>query len=261
MTATNEVVYTLDNTWEKARRRLTLLEEVFDPATTARLTDLGVTVGWRCLELGAGGGSITHWLCDRVGPAGSVTAVDLEPRFLRADPRPNLIVERRDIVADGVPGDGYDLIHCRALLMHLPNADDLVVDLVGRLRPRGAILLEEGDLSSTAAAASVRYADMWERCTAAAAKVGGNFHWGRQLPGRLAAAGVADMAATSETRVWPGGSAWCELTALTWEQMTPLLVADGCPSELVAAATAELFEPDRWFPAGAMVAAWGHRPG
>lgn len=260
MTATNEVTYTLDNTWEKARRRLTLLEEVFDPATTARLVELGVGPGRRCLELGAGGGSITRWLCDRVGPSGSVTAVDLEPRFLAADPRPNMIVERRDIIADGVPGAGYDLIHCRALLMHLPNADDLVVDLVGRLRPGGAILLEEGDLSPTATARSARYAEMWQRCTAAAATVGANFFWGAELPERLAAAGITDLAATSETRLYRGGSPWCELTALTWEQMTPLLLANGCPAELIAAATDELFEPDRLFPAGAIVAAWGHRP-
>jgi hypothetical protein len=34
--------------------------------------------GWRCLEVGSGGGSIAAWLCDRVGPDGSVLATDLD---------------------------------------------------------------------------------------------------------------------------------------------------------------------------------------
>ena len=93
------VAYVLDNTWDRERERLSLLESVWDPGTTARLTALGVAAGWRCLELGAGGGSITRWLCDRVGPTGVVTAVDLEPHFLEVDPRPNLEIHRHDILA------------------------------------------------------------------------------------------------------------------------------------------------------------------
>ena len=142
---TDQAAYTLDNTWENAQRRLSVLESIYDPGTTTRLTALGVDAGWRCLELGAGGGSIARWLCDRVGPSGSVTAVDLEPRFLEADPRPNLEIHRRDILAEGVPGDGYDLIHTRALIMHLPNRERLIADLVRRLRPGGVMLLEEAD--------------------------------------------------------------------------------------------------------------------
>lgn len=34
------------------------------------------------LDVGAGGGSISQWLCDRVGPEGSVVAVDADTRFL-----------------------------------------------------------------------------------------------------------------------------------------------------------------------------------
>jgi 2-polyprenyl-3-methyl-5-hydroxy-6-metoxy-1,4-benzoquinol methylase len=259
MTA-EEVSYTLDNTWEKAHRRLTLLESILDPQTIRRLTGLGVGPGWRCLELGAGAGSIARWLCDHVGPTGKVTAVDLEPRFLKAAPRPNLEILRRDVVADGVPGAGYDLIHARALLMHLPTRDELIADLVGRLRPGGAILLEEGDASSFATAESAAFVELWEACCAVAAKTGGDWYWAHRMPARLAAAGVTGVTAVAEYKIVPGGTLSTEFLALSWEQLTPLLLAEGFAADQIAAATAELSDPARWFPFCALVAAWGHCP-
>lgn len=258
--AADEAVYTLDNTWAKAHRRLTLLESVFDPWSTPKLSALGVDEGWRCLELGAGAGSITRWLCDRVGPTGTVVAVDLEPQFLEADPRPNLEIHRHDIVADGIPGDGYDLIHARALLMHLPTRDELIGELIGCLRPGGVILLEEADGYPFATAESSLYTELWDAACAVAAKAGGDWSWAHLLPGRLAAAGAIGVTAAVDATIVPGGAPWTELVALTYEQLTPLLVADGIPAELIATGTAELSDPTRWFPTCAVVAAWGRRP-
>jgi tRNA A58 N-methylase Trm61 len=50
------------------RERLAMLTQVADPISTRRLTELGVEPGWRCLEAGAGDGSVARWLADRVGP-------------------------------------------------------------------------------------------------------------------------------------------------------------------------------------------------
>lgn len=38
--------------------RFSGLEAIFDPATIGYLTGVGVTAGWACWEIGAGGGSI-----------------------------------------------------------------------------------------------------------------------------------------------------------------------------------------------------------
>jgi SAM-dependent methyltransferase len=254
-------VYTLDNTWEKAHRRLTLLEEIWDPGTLSRLTDLGVGPGWRCLELGAGGGSVTRWLCDRVGPSGSVTAVDLEPRFLEADPRPNLDIRRCDIVAEGVPGDGYDLIHARFLLIHLPEPERIVADLVSRLRPGGVILLEETDFAMVETADSDLYVEMWAGVCAAAANSGGDWNWGRHLPAALTAAGATGVTAVIDGFMFTGGDGTiAEMAGMTWEQLTPLMVEAGIAPERIAAATEELADPGRWFPAPLAVIVWGRRP-
>ena len=258
--ATAEVVYTLDNTWEKAHRRLTVLQSLGDRWTIPRLTALGVGPGWRCLELGAGAGSIARWLCDWVGPTGRVTAVDLEPRFLEADPRPNMEILRHDIVADGIPGEGWDLIHTRALLMHLPNRDELICELVGRLRPGGAILLEEADGRPFEAADSPAFRTVWQGCLSMAEKAGGDWSWGYLMPARLAAAGAVGVATAVDAEIFRGASLWAELFSLSFEQVAPLLVADGLPAEVIDAAIADLADPGRWFPSCAFVAAWGHRP-
>ena len=259
MTA-SEVVYTLDNTWEKAHRRLRLLESLFDRWTIPRLTAVGVGPGWRCLELGAGAGSIARWLCDWTGPTGTVTAVDLEPRFLELDPRPNMEVLRHDIVVDGIPGDGWDLIHTRALLMHLPNRDALIAELVSHLRPGGVILLEEADGYPFALSESPAFRAVWDACQWMAQRAGGDWAWGHMVPSRLAAAGALGIGAAVDTEMFRGGTLWGEFFGLSFEQLAPLLVADGLPAEVIETAIAELADPGRWFPSCALVAAWGHRP-
>jgi hypothetical protein len=59
------------------RPRLTLLEEAHDPLTLGQPDAIGVGEGWRCLDVGEGGGSATKMLAARVGPTGSVLAIDL----------------------------------------------------------------------------------------------------------------------------------------------------------------------------------------
>jgi hypothetical protein len=50
--------YALDNAWEQAKHRLKLLEQHLDLMTQRRLVRLGVSQGWRCLEVSGGGGSV-----------------------------------------------------------------------------------------------------------------------------------------------------------------------------------------------------------
>jgi SAM-dependent methyltransferase len=258
--AANDSTYTLDNTWEKAHRRLRLLERVFDPGTISRLTALGVGPGWRCLEVAGGAGSIATWLCDQVGESGTVTAVDLDPRFLELDPHPDLEIVRRDVVADGLPGDDYDLIHVRALLMHLPRPDDLIAAMAARLRPGGVLLAEEGDFHPMFTSTSDLYRELAEVCCDVVAATGGNWRWGRHLPASLTAAGLTGITVDTFSPIFRGGGLWSKLVDMTWEQLTPLLTGAGVTPELIAKATADVYDPNRWFPGCGLVAASGRRP-
>jgi SAM-dependent methyltransferase len=112
------------------------------------LDALRVEPGWRCLEVGAGGGSVAHLLADRIGPTGHVVAVDMNTRFLQSVDRSNIEVRRSDVRTDDLDG-GYDLVHTRFVLMHLPDAMDVVAKLMRALRPGGVFLFEEGDFTGT----------------------------------------------------------------------------------------------------------------
>ena len=120
--------------------RLALLERRFDAGTVRRLGDLGVRSGWRCLEVGAGHGSIARWLSEKVGRDGSVIAADIDTRFLTGLPD-NVDVRALDI-RDLEPEPDFDLVHCRALLMHLRDPADAIARIVAALRPGGVLLAE-----------------------------------------------------------------------------------------------------------------------
>jgi tRNA A58 N-methylase Trm61 len=76
------------------------LEAVLDPVTTRHLETIGVTEGWKCLEAGAGAGSVAQWLSTRVGSTGNVVAADIDTRLLKRLSFPNLEIRQHDIVND-----------------------------------------------------------------------------------------------------------------------------------------------------------------
>ena len=99
--------------------RLKLIEEFNDPFTFRQLDAIGVVEGSRCLEVGAGAGSVARWLSQRVGPAGEVVAADLDVRFLGDISAHNVEVRRCDITQDPIEPSSYDLVHARSVLTHL----------------------------------------------------------------------------------------------------------------------------------------------
>ncbi len=93
------------------RERLGLLERLRDPFSQRHLAALGIREGWRCLEVGAGHGSVARWLAEQVGPQGRVVATDINPRFLAEMELPNVEVLQHDIRADPLEPSTYDLAH------------------------------------------------------------------------------------------------------------------------------------------------------
>jgi SAM-dependent methyltransferase len=93
--------YLLSHTAEASeRKRLGLIERLADPMSQRDLAALGIQHGWRCLEVGAGHGSVARWLAEQVGPQGRVVATDINPRFLTEIELPNVEVRRHDIRTD-----------------------------------------------------------------------------------------------------------------------------------------------------------------
>jgi hypothetical protein len=97
--------YAFPHAGANERRRLELFAERLDPLTVRRIKALDLAPGARCLEVGGGRGSIARWLCRYAGPAGRVTATDLEPGFLSELSLPIMcpIVHRRIAVRSRGP--------------------------------------------------------------------------------------------------------------------------------------------------------------
>ena len=135
--------YAFPHTGADERRRLDLFAERLDPLTKRRVGGLGLPPGARCLEVGGGRGSVARWLCEHVGPGGHMTATDLDTGFLSELWLANLDVLRHDVHTDEFPAGSFDLVHARALLMHIPNRMATLRRMVSWLAPGGWLLAEE----------------------------------------------------------------------------------------------------------------------
>jgi len=144
--------YLLDNRQSQAGRRFEALASLLDPVTFRHLDGLGIGAGWRCWEVGAGGPSVPAWLAGRVGPTGSVVATDIDTSWLpaegdaRLDASPaRFEVRRHDVGVDDPPGSGFDLVHARLVLVHVPGRERALRSMVDALRPGGWLLVEDAD--------------------------------------------------------------------------------------------------------------------
>jgi SAM-dependent methyltransferase len=226
--------YLLDNRLDGADIRLAAIAELFDPVTFRHLDATGVTEGWRCWEVGAGGPSVSAWLAGRVGPDGSVVATDLDlSRF--GEPPTGVTAIVHDVTSDPPPGGPFDLIHARLVLVHLPERDAVMTTLVAALRPGGWLVLEDADpMLQPLACIDERGPDevlankVRAGFRALLADRGADLAFGRTLPARMRAAGIVDVTADAWFPVTDPVSAVLE--RVTVEQMREGLVVAGLAS-------------------------------
>ncbi|MFJ2604438.1 methyltransferase domain-containing protein [Streptomyces sp. NPDC091279] len=137
--------YLLDNRQAEAGERFAAFARLFDPTTFRHLEGLGVGPGWRCWEVGAGGTSVVSWLAEKVGPTGKVVASDIDTTRLAPVARPPVTVRVHDVGAEEPPGEGFDLVHARLVLVHVPDRERALRSMVQALRPGGLLLIEDAD--------------------------------------------------------------------------------------------------------------------
>ena len=258
--------YVFDHSWEGERDRLAALERIFDPGTIRHLDALGVRKGWRCLEVGAGAGSVARWLCGRVGPDGRVVVTDVETDFLGHLTEDFACAEvlRHDVVTDELEERAFDLIHTRLLLEHLSDRDLVLKRLVRALAPGGVILVEDFDWSSLAARPGPSEGVFERVCSALVELMEANGYtpwFGRRLPGELVDAGLERVRAEGRVMIGLPDTPEAAWWPLNFESVRPALVARGRVTdadidEFVALASTPGFT---WqYPV--MVAAWGWWP-
>ena len=256
---------------EAEDERLALLERIFDPLSRQRRSL--VQPGWRCLEVGAGRGSMAVWLAERVGDRGHVVATDIDVSYLKSLNRTNLEVHQHNMLDDPldtlVPGS-FDLVCSRLLLFWLAGKQETAIRrMVECLRPGGWLVDEDGDWGMVLPVdlshpLSTKYNAVW----------GGGEWWasrgydpifGRKLPVLFEDCGLENIRHEANTEVVRGGSTWARWWYDTLEgiraceQSAASLTAT--QEEEYKELTAPLTDPSFWFMTGLLHACWGRRPG
>ena len=126
---------------------LSLRNDVYRRPLATALDRLGLREGWRCVDVGAGGGDVTVALAEVVGRDGRVYAVDSDPRA--RDEVAAAAGSRAQVLAITQAGEDLllpepvDLAFCRFLLMHVVDPV-VVIRRMGRaVRPGGWVVCQE----------------------------------------------------------------------------------------------------------------------
>lgn len=258
--STSTGTYAIDQDWPEERKRLAGIEALWDPGTKAVIESLGIAPGWRCLEVGAGGGSIAEWLADTVGPEGHVVAADVDTRHLDRLARLNLEVWEHDIVRDPLPDAHFDLVHARHLVEHVGLlALERMTALLG---PGGWLVVEDPDWSAV-----VVYPEEGptrrtvEGILVYLSRSGFDPLLGRKLVHELESAGLEDVGADGRVRVYRGASPGVAFNQLSFETLGRPAVEAGLVVEAdLERAIEQTRDPGNVYVSAPMIAAWGRKP-
>jgi SAM-dependent methyltransferase len=262
LTGVPEYVLSQQGSPEVERARLRLLEEYHDPLTASQLDAIGVGEGWRCLDVGAGAGSGTRMLAERVGSTGSVLAVDLDTNLLDGLAGDRVEVRRLDLMSDQLPQAAFDLVHARLLLMFVSPRIGALQRLVSAARPGGWVASIAPDFATVALSpTSLVWQRVWSQFLDAAIAGGWDPGYGARLCGDLRAAGLLDVHADYVARSDPGGSLPSRLLSLTLERLRGRMVLAGTDSDEIDEARRLLEQPGSTITSPTTCTARGRRSG
>lgn len=238
--------YVFDTAFDREEDRLALGEALWDKGTVATLSGLGVGDGWRCLEVGAGRGSVAAWMGER---GAEVTAVDLDTSRLGWLRERGITVEELDVTCAALPESAFDLVHARLVMQHVANRAATVARLCRSLRPGGFLVLEDTDTTSLFSHADGPF-HLAVKAAAYEVMIDAGYHprCGLLDLDLVEAAGLLDVRATGRAEVVRGGSEGGRWFALWLEHLRPAMITRGMVSEVdIDRAVADLVDPQhRW---------------
>jgi SAM-dependent methyltransferase len=255
----------LDNQQSEAGRRFDALSQLFDPVTFRHLAAVGVSAGWACWEVGAGGVSVPTWLAEQVGPSGRVVASDIDTVWMPTDGAAFEVLQH-DVGVEQPPAGGFDLVHARLLLTHVPQRTEALASMVRALRPGGWLLIEDADPalqplicpdeSGPAEQLANRLRQGFRTLMAGR---GAELAFGRTLPRLLRETGLDEVQADA---YFPITSPACTaLEIATVQQIRDRLVAAGLATEAEIEQHLTNVASGRLDLATApLISAWGHKP-
>jgi SAM-dependent methyltransferase len=128
---------------------LGLRNDVYRRPLATALDRLGPIAGWRCADVGAGGGDVSVALAELVGAGGRVYAVDSDPRARDAVAEAAAAAGQAQVIALTQAGEDLllpepvDLAFCRFLLMHVVDPVRVLRRMGEAVRPGGWVVAQE----------------------------------------------------------------------------------------------------------------------
>jgi SAM-dependent methyltransferase len=122
-------------------------DDVYRRPLATALARLELGPGWRCVDVGAGGGDVSVALAEIVGRTGRIYAVDSDPaaRDEVAEAAANFsqVLAITQAGEDLVLPEPVDLAFCRFLLMHVVDPPSVLVRMRDAVRPGGWVVAQE----------------------------------------------------------------------------------------------------------------------
>jgi len=126
---------------------LGLRNDVYRRPLATALDRLGLKEGWRCVDVGAGGGDVTVALAELVGRDGRVYAVDCDPatrdEVARAAAPHAQVIALTQAGEDLLLPEPVDLAFCRFLLMHVHEPVVVLRRMGQAIRTGGWLVAQE----------------------------------------------------------------------------------------------------------------------
>jgi SAM-dependent methyltransferase len=185
-----------DDEIERLRMQATIIAE----PTALLLQRGGIRPGMRVLDLGSGPGDVSFLVADIVGGNGAVVGVEQDPAQIA------VATQQRDRLGlDNVEfrqGDArsfradepFDAVVCRLLLMHLPDAVEVLAHQMRNLRPGGVFVAVDYDMGGARALPEVGlYSSIHDWLGAAFQHANADARVGMRFPVLFGKAGYQDV--------------------------------------------------------------------
>jgi len=124
-----------------------LRDDVYRRPLATALQRLGLGPGWRCADVGAGGGDVSVALAEMVGRDGRVYAIDSDP--LARDEVARAAAAHAQVIALTQAGEDLslpeevDLAFCRFLLLHVHDPAVVVGRMAAAVKPGAWVVAQE----------------------------------------------------------------------------------------------------------------------
>jgi ubiquinone/menaquinone biosynthesis C-methylase UbiE len=243
-------------------------------ADSAALLDrAGLAPGQRAIDLGCGPRGALDLMAGRVAPGGSVVGVDADPnhvaaarQFVAEQQLPGVEVLTADARATGLPTGSFDVVHCRTLLITLPEPATVVAEMVRLARPGGWVVALEPDTEYSMCYPPNRAFDrIGELFTVAFSRNGADPMLGRKVSELFRHHGLHEVGVDVRPQMFPPGHTRRTIRLDLVRSMRALIIEMGLADEtelgkLDRQARDHLNDPDTVAMFGFLFLTWGRKP-